>query len=106
MSWLAIRHAPATRSRWSSDKGGSSGSDNSGRERSAKAAWFAVLTEFPLLKENIVLYVRYFVKDDAYNLNELNFQNDADFPEAKKPGPTHFAMTVEKYSSPMPRTVL
>lgn len=57
MSWLAMRHAPARRSRSASGKG-----ESNGRERSAKAAWFAVFKNIPSTNGNIVLYVRKTVK--------------------------------------------
>ncbi|CDX21662.1 hypothetical protein MPLB_2090002 [Mesorhizobium sp. ORS 3324] len=65
MSWLAMRHAPARRSRSASGSG-----DSNGRERSAKAAWFAVFKDVPSEKGGIVLYVRKMVKRHSYNLND------------------------------------
>src|SRR5262245_33695472 len=72
ISWLAMRQAPARRSRSLSGNG-----DSNGRERSAKAAWFAVFKATVSQKEKIVLYVRNAVKRNSYKLN--------DFPVLRNP---------------------
>jgi ABC-type nitrate/sulfonate/bicarbonate transport system substrate-binding protein len=93
-----MRQAPATRSRWSNDKGGgdSRGGDGSGRERSAKAEWLAVLKEVPSVKRQSYFMYEVQSSDCSYNLNELNFRNEAAY-EALANGSVDFTLEVSTW---------